>query len=68
LNVIENRYEYINVVHVYILGLTLRVSVNVFGEIIYMLGKCKCILPITKHVSVHVNIKIMVCKYKCKYV
>jgi len=53
---------------VYRLGLTLGVSVNVFGKIIYMLGKCKCILPITEHVSVCVNIKILACKYKCKYV
>ncbi len=53
---------------VYRLGLTLCVSVNVFGKIIYLLGKCKCILPITEHVIVHVNIKIMACKYKCKYV
>jgi hypothetical protein len=52
---------------VYRLGLTLCVSVNVFGKIIYMLGKCRCILPITERVSVCVNIKIML-KYKCKYV
>jgi hypothetical protein len=45
-------------VRVYRLGLTLCVSVNVFGKIIYMLGKCKCILPIIKHVSVHVNIRL----------
>jgi len=51
-----------------LLGLTLGVSVNVFGKIIYMLGKCKCILPITECVSVCVNIKILACKYKCKYV
>jgi len=34
------------VVHVYTLRVTLCVIVNVFGKIIYMLGKCKCILPI----------------------
>ncbi len=34
-----------NVVPAYRLGLTLYVSVNVFGKIIYTLGKCK--LPIT---------------------
>jgi hypothetical protein len=55
-----------SVVSVYRLGLTLCVSVNVFGKFIYTLGKCKCILPITECVSV--NIKNIGCKYKCKYV
>jgi hypothetical protein len=54
------------VVRVCRLGLTLCVSVNVFGKIIYTLGKCKCILPIIECESV--NIKIMACKYKCKFV
>jgi hypothetical protein len=53
-----------SVVRVYRLGLTLCVNVNVFGKIIYMLGKCKCILFITERVTA--NIKIMVCKYKYK--
>jgi len=36
-----------NVVPTYRLGLTPYASVNVFGKIIYTLGKCKCKLPIT---------------------